>query len=58
MVIEAKRPTESLTKADSQLIRYQHEDHIPQLFHFAHMLLSLNRREARYATVGTPRRFW
>lgn len=58
VVIEAKRPTESLTKADSQLIRYQHEDNIPQLFHFAQVLLSLNRREARYATVGTPRRFW
>ena len=58
VVIENKRPTESLKKADSQLIGYQNEDNIPQLFHFAHVLLSLNRREARYATVGTPRKFW
>ena len=58
MVIENKRPTESLKKADSQLIGYQNEDNIPQLFHFAQVLLSLNRREARYATVGTPRKFW
>ena len=58
VVIENKRPTESLKKADSQLIGYQHEDNIPQLFHFAQVLLSLNRREARYATVGTPRKFW
>ena len=58
VVIENKRPAESLTKADSQLIRYQSEDNIPQLFHFAQLLLSMNRREGRYATVGTPRKFW
>ncbi len=58
LVIENKRPTESLKKADSQLIGYQNEDSIPQLFHFAQLLISMNRKEARYATVGTPRRFW
>ena len=58
MVIENKRPTESLKKADSQLIGYQNEDNIPQLFHFAQLLLAMNRNEARYATVGTPRKFW
>ena len=57
-VVENKRPTESLKKADRQLIGYQNEDNIPQLFHFAQVLLSTNRREARYATVGTPRKFW
>src|SRR5680860_1087351 len=58
VVIENKRPTESLKKADSQLIGYQNEDNIPQLFHYAQLLLSMKRQEARYATVGTPRRFW
>ncbi|SIS91625.1 type I restriction endonuclease subunit R [Phaeovulum vinaykumarii] len=58
MVIENKRPTESLKKADSQLIGYQNEDNIPQLFHFAQLLIGMNRSEARYATVGTPRKFW
>ena len=58
IVIENKRPTESLNKAGSQLIGYQSADNIPQLFHFAHLLLSLNRQAARYATVGTPQRFW
>lgn len=57
-VIENKRPTESLKKADSQLIGYQNEDNIPQLFHFAQLLIGMNRNEARYATVGTPRKFW
>ena len=58
LVIENKRPTESLKKAGSQLVGYQNEDNIPQLFHFAQMLLTMNRQEARYATVGTPQKFW
>ena len=58
IVIETKRPTESLGKAGSQLIGYQKADNVPHLFHFAHLLLSLNRQAARYATVGTPQRFW
>ncbi len=58
LVIENKRPTESLKKADSQLIGYQNEDNIPQLFHFAQLLIGVNRNEARYATVGTPRKLW
>ena len=58
LVIENKRPTESLKKADSQLSGYQNEDNIPQLFHFAQLLVSMHRVEARYATVGTSRKFW
>lgn len=58
LVIENKRPTESLKKADSQLIGYQNEDNIPQIFHFSQLLIGMNRNEARYATVGTPRKFW
>jgi type I restriction enzyme R subunit len=58
LVIENKRPTENLKKAGSQLIGYQNEDNIPQLFHFAQVLLTMNRVEARYATVGTPQKFW
>lgn len=58
LVIENKRPTESLKKAGSQLIGYQNEDNIPHLFHFAQLLLTMNRPEARYATVGTQQKFW
>ncbi len=58
LVIENKRPTESLKKADSQLIGYQNEDNIPQIFHFAQLLIGMKRNEARYAAVGTPRKFW
>lgn len=58
LVIENKRPTESLKKADSQLIGYQNEDNIPQLFHFAQLLIAMNRNAARYATVATKPKFW
>jgi len=58
VVIENKRPTESLKKAGSQLIGYQSEEFIPQLFHFAQVLMSMRRAEALCATVGTPRKFW
>jgi type I restriction enzyme R subunit len=58
LVIENKRPTESLKKADSQLIGYQNENKIPQLFHFAQLLIGMNRNASHYATVGTPRKFW
>ena len=58
LVIENKRPTESVKTANSQLILYQNEDNIPQLFHFAQLLLTMNRLEAHYATVGTPHKFW
>ncbi|QOY90179.1 type I restriction endonuclease subunit R [Paludibaculum fermentans] len=58
LVIENKRPTETLKKATSQLIGYQSDDDVPQLFHFAQVLLTMNRQEARYATVGTPAKFW
>lgn len=58
IVIENKQPAVSVHKAGSQLIGYQSADNIPQLFHYAQLLLSMNRQEARYATVGTPRKFW
>lgn len=58
IVIENKRPTESVEKAGSQLIGYQNADKIPHLFHYAGLLLAMNRHEARYATVGTPHKFW
>ncbi|MBT2497571.1 type I restriction endonuclease subunit R [Agromyces sp. ISL-38] len=58
IVIENKRPSDEVKKADSQLIKYQGAGEIPQLFHFAQLLISTNRRDARYATIGTPRRYW
>ena len=58
IVIEDNRATESGPQAGTQLIGYQSRDNIPHLFHFAQLLLALNRKETRYATVGTPKKFW
>lgn len=58
VAIECKRPSEPVKKADHQLIRYQRADHVPAFFHAAQLLISTNRREARYATVGAPSKFW
>lgn len=58
LVIENKKPTERLRKAGSQLIGYQNAENIPQLFHFAQLLIGMNRNEVTYATVGTPNKFW
>lgn len=58
VAIECKRPTEPIKKADHQLLRYQRPNEIPAFFHTAQVLIATNRREARYATVGTPSKFW
>lgn len=58
VVIENKAPSIELKKADSQLISYQGEENIPHLFHYAQLLLTMNRAEAKYATVGMPSKFW
>jgi hypothetical protein len=56
LVIENKRPTETLKRAASQLIGYQSDDNIPHLFHFAQVLVTMNREDARYATGASRRR--
>ena len=58
VVIENKRPTKDVDEGVSQLIGYQGADNIPHLFHFAQLLMAMNRVKARYATVGTPAKFW
>lgn len=58
VAIENKRPKVPLKKAESQLIGYQNEGNIPHLFHFTQLLMSMNRVEAKYATVATPTKFW
>jgi type I restriction enzyme R subunit len=59
-VIECKRPDmkEPLTQAISQQIRNQRTGEIPDLFVFSQILLSICTNDARYATCGTPEKFW
>lgn len=57
-VIECKSPRVEVAQAISQTIRNQRDEYIPRLFTYAQMVLAVNKNEARYATVGTPARFW
>ncbi|MBP8976557.1 MAG: type I restriction endonuclease subunit R, partial [Bacteroidetes bacterium] len=59
-VIECKSPDlkDPMTQAISQQIRNQKEDEIPALFQYAQLLLAVSGNEAKYATVGTPAKFW
>ncbi|MGE5486120.1 MAG: type I restriction endonuclease subunit R [Ignavibacteriales bacterium] len=61
-VIECKRPEidgkDSLPQAIQQQIRNQKDDGIPHLYQFSQVLLAVNKNDARYATTGTPQRFW
>ncbi len=57
-VIECKSPRIDVADAVSQTIRNQRDEYVPRLFIYAQMLLGVNKNEARYATVGTPAKFW
>ncbi len=60
VVIECKRPDmkDPIGQAISQHIRNQQQDQIPRLFFYAQLLLVVSKNEAKYATVGTPPKFW
>lgn len=58
VVIENKAPSVEVIQGVSQLIGYQKPENIPALFHYAQLLVAANVSEVRYATAGTPRKFW
>lgn len=60
VVIECKRPDMKapMEQALSQQIRNQKDDEIPKLFLYSQLLLALSKNEAKYATTGTPTKFW
>ncbi len=57
-VIECKSPKVEVAQAISQTIRNQRDEYIPRLFTYVQMVLGVNKNEARYATTGTPAKFW
>jgi type I restriction enzyme, R subunit len=57
-VIECKSPQTEVEQAVSQSIRNQNDDYVPKLFTYAQMVLALNKNSAKYATTGTPAKFW
>jgi len=59
-VIECKSPhiKNPIREAISQQIRNQKDDEIPHLFLYSQLLMALSKNEAKYATTGTPLKFW
>ena len=57
-VIECKSPKVEVAQAISQTIRNQRDEYIPRLFTTVQTVLAVNKNEARYATTGTPAKFW
>ena len=59
-IIECKRPDikKPIAQAISQHLRNQQEDGIRGLYVYAQSLLSISTDLGRYATLGTPEKFW
>ena len=57
-VIECKAPHIEVQQAVSQTIRNQRDDYIPRLFSYVQMVSGVSKNAAKYATVGTPSKFW
>jgi type I restriction enzyme R subunit len=64
VVIEAKRPDghgnkgPTIEEGISQNLRNQRNDELPHLFAYSQLLMSMNGIDGRYATQGTPAKFW
>jgi len=56
--IECKSSDKSVDEGISQTIRNQRKDYIPQLFKFVQIVMVINKNGAKYATCGTPAKFW
>lgn len=57
-VIECKAPDIPAEQAIEQTCRNQQPHYIPQLYAFAQIVMATNKNEVRYATTGTPKKFW
>ena len=57
-IIECKVPQISVELAIEQMIRNQQNEYIPQLFKYAQIVLATNKNSVKYATAGTPKKFW
>ena len=57
-VIECKAPHIPVEEAVGQMIRNQQAAYIPHLFKFAQLAVATNKNAVKYATAGTPKKFW
>lgn len=57
-VIECKAPQIPVDQAVEQMLRNQQATYIPQLFKYAQIVMATNKNAVKYATAGTPKKFW
>lgn len=57
-VIKCKAPHIPVEEAVGQMIRNQQAAYIPHLFKFAQLVVATNKNAVKYATAGTPKKFW
>ena len=57
-VIECKKASISIDQGISQMLRNQGQDYAPHLFKYIQIVMSTNKNETKYATTGTPKKFW
>ena len=57
-VIECKAPHVSVDQAVEQNIRNQQTEYIPQLYKYTQIVMATNKNAVKYATTGTPKKFW
>ena len=57
-IIECKAPHIPVDEAVGQMIRNQQAAYIPHLFKFAQLVVATNKNAVKYATAGTPKKFW
>lgn len=57
-VIECKAPHIPVDEAVGQMIRNQQAAYIPHLFKFVQFVVATNKNAVKYATAGTPKKFW
>jgi len=58
VVIELKKSSVSYENGIKQLEKEQKKDEIPHLFKFVQLTIAGNSNEAKYATMGTPLKFY
>ncbi len=57
-VIECKSPKDDVDQAVSQQLRNQGREYLPHLFAYGQLLVGVNKNKCKYATVGTPAKYW
>lgn len=58
VVIECKKAAISVKEGISQSIRNQGKAWIPHLFKYIQLILSVNKNDGKYATCGSPEKYW